>query len=272
MGRGSPNAGTKARPQLLRRQSVSTLAPANRWAQMRRNGTLLTRQAGKQLGLQIYAAAARPGQEPLEPSSIEGNDFERFWARAVGSAARCQSVQRDPRGHLDVIASGLLLDRAAQVGWECKVANNRQRTHAPVLCRLHPDEIGQLSDDVRPSVLGGRLLRALGKAHRTYCDERNITDSRLSFLWGQPEEGRMLLWQEPYYPDEIDLRALSWERSPKGLVARNSSGKTVFSWYPRGHQFHYHALPPADALAFDLPSHSLDDLSYAEAVVEALEV
>lgn len=266
MGRGAINLTAAAEAPRRSRASDASLAPEARWKALEATDPLLGRKAAAELGQRIRAFAARPGGEPDQPSPIQGTDFERIWAEAVTPLNG--EVIHDARGELDVIVGGHLPGSSARVGWECKVENNLNRIDVPVLCRLHPEDL-QLTSNA--NILGRRLIEALGRAHNDYCRLHSVVDSRLVFLWGRPAQGRMLLWEEPYYPGEIDPHELDWQRRENSLVAAGADGRPVFSWYPRGHQFKYHARPPTKpAAVIELPESSLDDRAYARAVTAAL--
>lgn len=244
-----------------------TLAPVTRWTALKEGDSCLTKAQARGLAEKVQAFAARPGGDSSVSSPLAGGDFERIWAQAV--TPKNGTVLNDRKGELDVVVSGLTDHQAAKVGWECKLENNAKRQDVPVLASVHPTDLGELDQD--PAALGATVLSALGQRHRNYCELHSIVDSRLVFLWGQPAQGRMVLWQEPYYPDEVDPGAFSWQRMPGSLIAKTPVGQPVFAWYPRGHQFKYYARPPSNPeLVIELPRTSLDDRAYARAINEAL--
>jgi hypothetical protein len=154
---------------------------------------------------------------------------------------------------------------AARTGWQLKVLNNRTAVPPCVLTRISSEPTG--SAQKQAETLIAELGRRLAATRQRY----GLEDSRICFLFGKCRTHELLLWEEPFYPEEVDLSLLDWSRPAASLQGRDrQTGAVVFDWYPSGGQLRYAPVPQPEARSIVLPSQTLSAEQFSAAIDWAL--
>lgn len=252
-----------------------TLAPRARWETYRnriladKSKLYLDRRRERELRDHIRARALIAHPEP-GPAPLSGAMAEYALAAAIqprieiaeahvldtlreGVPAR--TVKSNDKEYFDVVLEYAYGDNAA---WQVKTLNNRKRRDNAVLMNISKDDIGY-KKSIKPREMAERVFAKVREKQAIDEERWRINDSRCVFFIGDPKSNTMMIWQEPYYPGEIDLDAFEWKKLDSGGFAGYLDGESIWTWYPRNGQLKHklHIPQQGKVISVPLPEESL---------------
>lgn len=253
-----------------------TMAPTGRWIEYAQRLTLdptrVILNKSRAARLARYVAKMAKGWHGGDgPNVLSGTAAEHMLAEAIEPPARSKAQilklnfkdknTPKPRGrgranekaYYDVIYKHD--DESRNVAWEVKVLNNREQRDDAVLMAIHASDI-DFTPKLEAREVAERIFGVIREKQEAAMEQFGVSDSRAIFFWGEGRGKKMLIWQEPYYPGEIDLDEFDWV-AKEGSICGYRDGQLVWSWYPRGgnvkHKVH---VPDGMAASVRLPKES----------------
>lgn len=251
------------------------MAPEDRWREHQAlldgdtSRVFLTRSRSKELRQHVFNQCKRPhpeaGAAPLDDRSAEfifayvlerslkKGEVRKLNIRADGAPVR-RSATSNQKAFFDVVFEHKN-DASRNVGWEVKTLNNRHKREEVVLMNIKSVDIG-LKGKMGAHAIAEQVFAKAREKQAEAEAAWDITDSRSLFFWGEGTE-RMLIWQEPYYPGEIEVDSLEWKLTGQKTLVGSVDGKPVWTWYPRNGQLkHKVHVPEGTATAVKLPDRA----------------